>query len=85
MLPVPIFFVVRHPIYSGFSLASLGWSLMWNSLATFIAAILLLVFFAIKARREERWLEDKFTGYNSIQIAGEEADALRFVLEPSVL
>ena len=58
-----IFSVVRHPIYTGFSLAAFGWSLMWNSIAAFLAAILLLAFFAIKARREERWLEEKFVGY----------------------
>lgn len=58
-----IFSVVRHPIYTGFSLAAFGWSLMWNSIAAFLAAILLLVFFDIKARREERWLEEKFVGY----------------------
>jgi protein-S-isoprenylcysteine O-methyltransferase Ste14 len=58
-----IFSVVRHPIYGGFSLAAFGWSLMWNSIAAFLAAILLLVFFDIKARREERWLQDKFAGY----------------------
>ena len=58
-----IFSVVRHPIYGGFSLAAFGWSLLWNSIATLIAALLLLAFFDIKARREERWLEEKFTGY----------------------
>src|SRR6516165_11804311 len=58
-----IFSVVRHPIYSGFSLAAFGWSLLWNSIAALIAALLLLAFFDIKARREERWLEKKFTGY----------------------
>jgi protein-S-isoprenylcysteine O-methyltransferase Ste14 len=54
-----IFSVVRHPIYTGFSLAAFGWSLMWNSIAAFLGAILLLVFFDIKAR----WLEEKFTRY----------------------
>ena len=58
-----IFSVVRHPIYSGFSLAAFGWSLLWNSIAALIAALLLLAFFDIKARREERWLEEKFTEY----------------------
>jgi protein-S-isoprenylcysteine O-methyltransferase Ste14 len=58
-----IFSVVRHPIYSGFSLAAFGWSVLWNSIAALIAALLLLAFFDIKARREERWLEEKFTGY----------------------
>ena len=58
-----IFSIVRHPIYTGFSLFAFGWSLVWNSIAALIAALVLLVFFDIKARREERWLEEKFTGY----------------------
>ena len=58
-----IFSIVRHPIYSGFSLFAFGWSLVWNSIATLIAALVLLAFFDIKARREERWLEEKFAGY----------------------
>jgi len=49
-----IFSVVRHPIYSGFSVAAFGWSLLWNSIAALVAALLLLAFFDIKARREER-------------------------------
>ena len=58
-----IFSVVRHPIYSGLSLAAFGWSLIWNSIAALVATLLLLAFFDIKARREERWLEEKFPGY----------------------
>jgi protein-S-isoprenylcysteine O-methyltransferase Ste14 len=58
-----IFSVVRHPIYSGLSLATFGWSLFWNSIAALVVAFLLLAFFDIKARREERWLEEKFPGY----------------------
>jgi protein-S-isoprenylcysteine O-methyltransferase Ste14 len=58
-----IFRVVRHPIYAGFTLAAVGWSLMCTSIAALVAAILLLVFFDVKARREERWLEERFTDY----------------------
>jgi protein-S-isoprenylcysteine O-methyltransferase Ste14 len=58
-----IFSVVRHPIYSGFTLFAFGWGLVWNSSATLIAALVLLFFFDIKARREERWLEAKFGSY----------------------
>jgi protein-S-isoprenylcysteine O-methyltransferase Ste14 len=58
-----IFSVVRHPIYSGFTFFGFGWGFAWNSLAALIAALALLVFFDIKARREEHWLEAKFGGY----------------------
>ena len=60
-----IFSVVRHPIYSGFILLTFGWSLIWGSVAAFVAAFALLIFFDLKARREERWLEAKFSGYTA--------------------
>jgi protein-S-isoprenylcysteine O-methyltransferase Ste14 len=60
-----VFSVVRHPIYSGFSLAALGWSLMWSSIAAFVAAVVLFAFFDAKARREEAWLVEKFPGYEA--------------------
>jgi hypothetical protein len=43
--------LLRHPIYSGFSLAAFGWSLLWNGIAALIAALLLLAFFDIKSPR----------------------------------
>lgn len=58
-----IFSVVRHPIYSGVTLCAFGWGLVWSSIVVLIAALVLLLFFDIKARREERWLEAKFGGY----------------------
>lgn len=58
-----IFSVVRHPIYSGFTFFGFGWGLAWNSIAALIAALALIVFFDIKARREEFWLQEKFAGY----------------------
>lgn len=58
-----IFALVRHPIYSGFIFLTLGWSLVWRSLAAFIGALILLAFFDVKARREERWLETMFAEY----------------------
>lgn len=58
-----IFALVRHPIYSGFVFFTLGWSLVWHSLAALAGALALLVFFDLKARREERWLAARFAGY----------------------
>jgi protein-S-isoprenylcysteine O-methyltransferase Ste14 len=58
-----IFALVRHPIYSGFVLLTLGWSLAWRSLAALIGALILLLFFDLKARREEQWLETKYAEY----------------------
>ena len=60
-----IYSIVRHPIYSGIILFSLGWGLVWSSLAALIAATVLFWFFDLKSRREERWLETKFSNYAS--------------------
>jgi len=58
-----VFSIVRHPISSWFSLAALGWSLIWNSLGAVAATVVLWVLFDVKARREEHWLEEKFDNY----------------------
>lgn len=58
-----VFALVRHPVYSGLTLFVLGWGVAWSSLTTVAGAFVLLVFFDVKARREERWLEEKFADY----------------------
>jgi protein-S-isoprenylcysteine O-methyltransferase Ste14 len=54
---------VRHPIYTGLILGTLGWS-VWNAnlLGVGLAA-LLFVFFDLKSRREERWLMEAYPDY----------------------
>jgi protein-S-isoprenylcysteine O-methyltransferase Ste14 len=54
---------VRHPLYTSVILASLGWALIWQSAASLAAALVMIPFFHAKARREERWLSEKFAGY----------------------
>ena len=54
---------VRHPLYLSVMLASLGWALLWQSWPSFVAALTLIPFFHAKARREERWLREKFPDY----------------------
>jgi protein-S-isoprenylcysteine O-methyltransferase Ste14 len=54
---------VRHPIYTGLILGTLGWSLWRSSLLGVGLAVLLLVFFDLKSRREERWLTEAYPGY----------------------
>lgn len=60
-----VFAIVRHPIYTGITLCAVGWSLASNSIAAFAAALVLLAFFDFKARREERWLQAKFSSYEA--------------------
>ena len=54
---------VRHPLYTSVMLVSLGWALIWQSGPAFLPALALIPFFHAKARREERWLREKFPGY----------------------
>lgn len=54
---------VRHPLYTSVMLASLGWALIWQSVAAFIAALTLIPFFHAKALREEHGLCEQFPSY----------------------
>jgi protein-S-isoprenylcysteine O-methyltransferase Ste14 len=54
---------VRHPLYTSVILGSFGWALLWQSAASFAAAVTLIPFFHAKSRREERWLQEHFAGY----------------------
>ncbi len=62
-----VFRLVRHPIYSGIILGSLGWGLLTNSLLALLLTLVLFVFFDIKSRREERWLSEKYRDYTKYQ------------------
>jgi protein-S-isoprenylcysteine O-methyltransferase Ste14 len=56
---------VRHPIYSGVILGAIAvglWQWSWSHL---LGALVLFIFFDQKARREEVWLADKFTDYDT--------------------
>ena len=54
---------VRHPIYGGVSLSSLGWSLAWLSLPGVAFTALVFLFFDRKAAFEERLLGARFPEY----------------------
>jgi protein-S-isoprenylcysteine O-methyltransferase Ste14 len=57
------FAIVRHPIYAGIILAAFAWALAWRSPITLALAVVLLGFFDLKSRREERWLVEAFPQY----------------------
>ncbi len=59
--------LVRHPIYGGLILAAFGWALLRGSPLGLIYGVILLVFFDLKSRREERWLAAKFAAYPAYQ------------------
>jgi protein-S-isoprenylcysteine O-methyltransferase Ste14 len=54
---------VRHPVYGGIVLASIGWALLTASPAALAAALVLLGFFRLKSEREEAWLRERYPGY----------------------
>ena len=54
---------VRHPIYSGIIFMAFGWGLWLHDWLTIIYALMLLAFFDIKSRLEERLLDEKFPEY----------------------
>jgi protein-S-isoprenylcysteine O-methyltransferase Ste14 len=56
---------VRHPIYAGVALALAGYTLAWSNwtLALVVGAVA-LQFFDGKARVEERWLLERYPGYD---------------------
>ncbi|MEZ4707146.1 MAG: isoprenylcysteine carboxylmethyltransferase family protein [Caldilineaceae bacterium] len=54
---------VRHPIYCGILSAALGWALYRQSTLILLYTLLLFLFFDIKSRREEQWLQEKYAEY----------------------
>ncbi len=59
--------LVRHPMYCGGILIAFGWACLVHGWLTVGYALIMLVFFDIKSRREEQWLKEKFAGYGEYQ------------------
>ena len=59
--------LVRHPIYSGAVCVACGWALWRHGWLTLAYAALLFLLLDAKARREERWLVEKFPSYGDYQ------------------
>jgi len=57
--------LVRHPIYGGLVIGSVGWALLAASLLALLGAAALLVFFRLKSEREEAWLAERYPGYDA--------------------
>jgi protein-S-isoprenylcysteine O-methyltransferase Ste14 len=54
---------VRHPIYFAVLLGALGLSLSTENWLRLACTGMLFVFFDLKARREERWLQQQYPDY----------------------
>ena len=60
-----VYGLVRHPIYSGVIFLAIAYSCWQWSFVHAIGVILFLLFFDIKARKEESWLSNKFSDYDA--------------------
>jgi protein-S-isoprenylcysteine O-methyltransferase Ste14 len=58
-----IYKLVRHPIYCGLMLGSIGWALWWGSVAGVAYGVVVFAFFDRKSVREEIWLREHHAGY----------------------
>jgi protein-S-isoprenylcysteine O-methyltransferase Ste14 len=58
---------VRHPIYTGLILGTLGWAIFRASPLGVLLAVVLFLFFDLKSRQEERWLCEAYEGYAEYQ------------------
>jgi protein-S-isoprenylcysteine O-methyltransferase Ste14 len=56
---------IRHPVYVGVMLTSIGWAVAMASLPALAACLALGAWFDLKARREEAWLVEGFAGYEA--------------------
>jgi protein-S-isoprenylcysteine O-methyltransferase Ste14 len=59
---------LRHPIYAGLILGSLGWSALTRSPAAVVVAVVLAAFLDAKSRREEAWLLDRYPAYAAYRL-----------------
>ena len=55
---------MRHPVYAGLVVASLGWALAWHSVPGLLCAGAVAVFFDRKSDFEERMLRERFPEYD---------------------
>ena len=58
---------VRHPIYFGVIVLSIGWGLIQQSTLVWLYVVIIAIFFDIKSRKEERWLVERFPAYADYQ------------------
>ena len=63
LIQTGLYKLVRHPIYFGVILVSFGWAGIEQNIYTLVLAFILLIFFDLKSRQEERWLTQKFSEY----------------------
>jgi protein-S-isoprenylcysteine O-methyltransferase Ste14 len=63
LITTGMYSVVRHPIYTGLILGTLGLGIFRVSLLGIVLAAVLFIFFDLKSRREEKWLVEAYPEY----------------------
>ena len=58
-----VYGLVRHPIYGGVILASIGWSMSWLSVPGLAFCVVTVFFFDRKSRFEESLLREQYAQY----------------------
>ena len=58
-----VYAYVRHPIYVGIMLVAFGWAVAMDSLFALIVAVVYVLFYDLKSRREEAWLRQQYPDY----------------------
>ena len=56
---------LRNPIYAGMILLAIGWAAFTASPTALLAALLLVLWLDLKARREEAWLSARYPSYDA--------------------
>jgi len=60
-----VYRVIRHPLYASLIFLAFGWACLWISPWGFVLAVAQAALLEAKARREERWLKEKFPEYSA--------------------
>ena len=67
LIQVGLYRFVRHPIYFGVIVLSIGWGLIQQSTLVWMYVLIIAIFFDIKSRKEEQWLVERFSAYVDYQ------------------
>lgn len=65
LITIGLYSIVRHPVYGAILISAFGFSLWMDDGARLILSACLLLFFDLKSRMEEKWLEKTYPEYNS--------------------